>query len=100
MRRRVNSRPGPLPAYIQHRPGFLLEGSDFGGSVAAQDYRKKDWTSAATSDDARVLARDPAPPATSLLRGFGGDGTRCRLPTKKGSQMQARKMAASGIPRP
>src|SRR3974390_204884 len=29
-----------------------------------------------SADDARVLmARDPAPPAIGLLRGFGGDGT-------------------------
>ena len=40
-----------------------------------------------TADDTRVLTtRDPAPPAIRLLRGIGGDGTRCRLPTKKGSQ--------------
>jgi hypothetical protein len=31
-----------------------------------------------TVDDTRVLiTRDPAPPAMVLLRGFGGDGTRC-----------------------
>jgi hypothetical protein len=40
-----------------------------------------------TADDARVLiARDPAPPAARLLRGFGGDGTKCRHSAKKGSQ--------------
>ena len=33
-----------------------------------------------------LIARDPAPPAIGLLRGFGGDGTRCRRPTKKGSR--------------
>src|SRR5262245_35955457 len=52
---------------------------------------RKDWHSSPSravlcAIRSAVSLWDPAPPAIRLLRGFSGDGARCRRSAKKGSQ--------------
>ena len=54
-----------------------------------------------TVGEARVLtARDPAPPALSPVRGFDGDGARCRLSEDKDPNMPSGKIIKKPKDRP
>ena len=54
-----------------------------------------------TVGEARVLtARDPAPPASSPVRGFDGDGARCRLSEDKDPNMPSGKIIKKPKVRP
>jgi hypothetical protein len=53
--------------------------------------RKQSGSVSQLKRGANGLVRDPAPPAIRLLRGFGGDGTRCRRSSKKDPNMPGNK---------
>jgi hypothetical protein len=72
------------------------------------DFCGKESVTVAVPDEAVGLIRDPAPRATTPLRGFGGDGALCRrnqkrilnMPHGKASTKAKTAHAKSGVKRP